>query len=79
MIGFAADVRWDSARFCAFRNMLHYGDLSFRDFMEVAMYHPESGYYARGHNPVGRSGDYVTSPLLSPAFSFALGGLIREF
>src|SRR4051812_28579051 len=61
------------------RNMLHYGDLSFRDFMEVAMYHPESGYYARARNPVGRTGDYVTSPLLSPAFSFALGGLIREF
>ncbi|MGZ7032281.1 MAG: SAM-dependent methyltransferase, partial [Thermoanaerobaculia bacterium] len=61
------------------RNMLHYGDLSFRDFMEVAMYHPEFGYYSRPGNPIGRVGDYVTAPLISPAFSFALGGLIREF
>ena len=61
------------------RKMLQYGDLSFRDFMEVALYHPESGYYARPENPVGRGGDYVTAPLLSPVFSFALGNLVRDF
>jgi SAM-dependent MidA family methyltransferase len=61
------------------RNLLQYGDLSFRDFVEVALYHPESGYYARPENPVGKTGDYVTAPTLSPAFSFALGGLVREF
>jgi SAM-dependent MidA family methyltransferase len=61
------------------RNMLEYGDLSFRDFMEVAMYHPRFGYYSRPESPVGRAADYVTSPLISPAFSFALGRLIREF
>ncbi|HYC92342.1 MAG TPA: SAM-dependent methyltransferase [Thermoanaerobaculia bacterium] len=47
--------------------------------MEVALYHPESGYYARPENPVGRTGDYVTAPVLSPVFSFALGNLVREF
>lgn len=61
------------------RNMLHYGDLSFRDFMELALYHPESGYYATALNPVGKGGDYVTAPLLSPVFSHALGNLVREF
>ena len=60
------------------RNMLQYGDLSFRDFMEVAMYHPEFGYYTRQINPIKREGDYVTSPQLSPAFSFALSSLVRE-
>jgi SAM-dependent MidA family methyltransferase len=59
--------------------MLQYGDLSFRDFVEVAMYHPQFGYYSRRANPVGKGGDYITSPLLSPAFSFALSRLIREF
>ena len=63
----------------ALHNMLHYGDLSFRDFMEVAMYHPEFGYYATQRNPVGKAADYVTGPTLSPAFSFALSGLVREF
>jgi SAM-dependent MidA family methyltransferase len=61
------------------RNMLQYGDLSFSDFMELALYHPESGYYARAENPVGRGADYVTAPVLSPVFSFALGSLVREF
>jgi SAM-dependent MidA family methyltransferase len=60
-------------------NLLESGDLSFRDFMEVALYHPQSGYYACGTNPVGQEGDYVTSPLLSPVFAFSLGKLISEF
>ena len=61
------------------RNMLHYGDLSFRDFMEVALYHPEFGYYSRTPHPAGKGGDFVTAPSLSPAFSFAIAGLVREF
>jgi len=61
------------------RNMLQYGDLSFRDFMELALYHPQVGYYARAENPVGRGADYVTAPVLSPLFSYALSNLVREF
>ncbi|HEX8252650.1 MAG TPA: hypothetical protein VF846_05855, partial [Thermoanaerobaculia bacterium] len=61
------------------RNMLQYGDLSFRDFVELALYHPEFGYYSKGGTPVGKGGDYVTAPLLSPAFSWAIAGLFREF
>ena len=61
------------------RNALHYGDLSFRDFVELALYHPQFGYYARAENPVGKDADYVTAPLLSPVFSFALSNLVREF
>ena len=61
------------------RNVLQHGDLSFRDFMELALYHPRTGYYARAENPVGRTADYVTAPVLSPVFSFAIGNLVREF
>ncbi|HUP61122.1 MAG TPA: SAM-dependent methyltransferase [Thermoanaerobaculia bacterium] len=60
-------------------NLLQYGDLSFRDFVELVLYHPEFGYYARPENPVGKAGDYVTAPTLSPVFSFAIGKLVREF
>jgi SAM-dependent MidA family methyltransferase len=60
-------------------NLLNYGDLSFRDFVELALYHPDFGYYSRGVNPVGKRGDYVTAPTLSPVFSFAIAGLFREF
>ena len=47
--------------------------------MELALYHPQFGYYARPENPVGQGGDYVTAPTLSPVFAFTVGKLIREF
>jgi SAM-dependent MidA family methyltransferase len=61
------------------RNLLSYGDLSFRDFVEIALYHPEFGYYARGENPVGKTADYITAPALSPVFSYGIGKLVLEF
>ncbi len=44
------------------------GPISFADFMEAALYDPDSGYYARGA-PIGEGGDFVTSPSISPAFA----------
>ena len=61
------------------RNSLIRSDLPFRDFVELALYHPEFGYYARPKSPIGREGDFITSPLLSPLFSDVLGNLIDEF
>lgn len=61
------------------RNMLQYGDLPFRDFVDVALYHPQFGYYTRARSPVGKEGDFITGPSLSPAFSYAIGNLIRDF
>lgn len=61
------------------RNLLQYGDLSFRDFVELALYHPQFGYYSRAANPVGKTADYVTGPSLSPAFPFAIAELFGEF
>ncbi|MGH9369615.1 MAG: class I SAM-dependent methyltransferase [Thermoanaerobaculia bacterium] len=51
------------------------GPISFRDFMEAALYDAAEGYYARGA-PIGEPGDFVTSPCVSPAFAAALA---REF
>lgn len=48
------------------------GPITFAEFMEMALYYPHYGYYARGHVPIGRSGDFVTSPHASPVF----GGVI---
>jgi len=61
------------------RKLLQYGDLTFRDFMELVLYHPQFGYYATAANPVGKQGDYVTGPSLSPVFSYGLTRLFREF
>lgn len=61
------------------RNSLNYGDLPFRDFVEMALYHPQLGYYSRSESPVGKGGDFVTSPSLSPLFGFAVSRLIDAF
>jgi len=53
------------------------GPISFRDFMEAALYDPEEGYYTRGA-PIGEPGDFVTSPFVSPAFSAAIARKFAE-
>jgi SAM-dependent MidA family methyltransferase len=60
------------------RNFLQDSDLRFRDFVELALYYPGLGYYARPLSPVGKEGDYVTSPAISPVFGYALNRLISE-
>lgn len=45
--------------------------LSFRDFMEVALYHPQHGYYRRSATRVARSpeADFYTAESLGPVFA----------
>lgn len=49
------------------------GPLSLERFMQVALYHPEHGYYRRTRDPFGRGGDFFTASQLQPVF----GQLIR--
>ncbi|MCS6954663.1 MAG: SAM-dependent methyltransferase [Bryobacteraceae bacterium] len=44
------------------------GPIPFHRFMEVALYHPEHGYYRRGRDPFGKRGDYFTAEQLQPVF-----------
>ncbi len=43
------------------------GAVTFHDFMETALYHPQHGYYAT-RRPMGRESDYLTSPEVNPIF-----------
>jgi len=54
------------------------GALTFRDFMEGALYHPQHGYYRSRREKMGREGDYLTSPEVSPIFGVLLGRQLRE-
>ena len=45
-----------------------YGPMDFARYMELALYHPEYGYYASGHPRTGWPGHFITSPELDPAF-----------
>lgn len=54
------------------------GPIPFRDFMEAALYHPRHGYYRSRREKMGREGDYLTSPEVSPIFGVLLGRQLRE-
>lgn len=56
----------------------HQGPLSFRDFMEMALYYPEEGYYASACNKLGMDGDFYTSPYLTRLFGDMLAGQLEE-
>jgi SAM-dependent MidA family methyltransferase len=59
------------------QRILREGPISFRDFMEAALYDPSEGYYARGAR-IGEGGDFVTSPHVTPAFAAALARRFRR-
>lgn len=49
------------------------GPISFERFMDVALYHPQHGYYRKDRDPFGQDGDFYTAVQLQPCF----GKLIR--
>lgn len=44
------------------------GPITFRDYMQSALYEPELGYYSSGKTRIGRGGDFYTSPTSTPLF-----------
>lgn len=48
------------------------GLISFAEYMNLALYAPNLGYYAAGNQKFGKSGDFITAPELSPLFSGCL-------
>lgn len=49
------------------------GFISFKDFMEIVLYHPEKGYYNRKNEKIGTQGDFYTSSNVGDAFGRTLG------
>lgn len=54
------------------------GWISFERFMELALYAPGLGYYSAGAVKLGRAGDFVTAPEISPLFSRCLANQCIE-
>jgi len=53
------------------------GAITFHDYMETALYQPQHGYYA-SREPMGREGDYLTSPEVHPMFGALVGKQVAE-
>lgn len=52
------------------------GAIPFERFMELALYHPEHGYY-RKPGRIGTRGDFLTSPSIHPMFGWAVAAWCR--
>jgi SAM-dependent MidA family methyltransferase len=53
------------------------GWLPFSQFMDLALYAPELGYYTSGSLKFGSQGDFITAPEISPFFGATLGKTVE--
>jgi SAM-dependent MidA family methyltransferase len=72
MTGNPALIDWIRRRIAA------EGWVTFRWFMEQALYHPQHGYYASGRAAIGRKGDYFTNVSVGPLFGRLLAAQFSE-
>jgi SAM-dependent MidA family methyltransferase len=54
------------------------GPLSFRDFMEFSLYHPDFGYYCSPGEKIGKGGDFYTSSCFTSLFGEMLARQFEE-
>src|SRR5262245_60142049 len=54
------------------------GWISFARYMELALYAPGLGYYSAGAKKLGKAGDFVTAPEISPLYGQTLARQVRQ-
>ncbi|KJS13102.1 MAG: hypothetical protein VR67_05540 [Peptococcaceae bacterium BRH_c8a] len=54
------------------------GPITFARFMELALYHPEYGYYSTPGLKIGGRGDFYTAPTVSPLFGAMIARQLEE-
>jgi SAM-dependent MidA family methyltransferase len=74
----AEEANSNSELVAAIRSEIGTGAITFERFMELALYHPQYGYYiARSDRPT-RTGDFLTAPETHPLFGHALARQLDE-
>src|SRR2546425_30088 len=68
---FAADVLRDEIAASG-------GWISFARYMELALYAPGLGYYSAGSRKLGKAGDFVTAPEISPLYGQTLARQVKQ-
>ena len=56
-----------------------FGPITFKDFMEMALYHEKYGYYSGSYVPIGKKGDFITSPHTHCLYGALHARQIEEF
>jgi SAM-dependent MidA family methyltransferase len=54
------------------------GWMSFARYMELALYAPGLGYYSAGARKLGKAGDFVTAPEISPLYGQTLSRQVHQ-
>jgi len=54
------------------------GPITFKTFMEMALYEPDLGYYTSQNTKIGKAGDFYTSSHLHPIFGAMIGKQTEE-
>lgn len=54
------------------------GSISFADYMDLALFAPQLGYYSAGANQFGSDGDFTTAPESSPLFARCVARQVGE-
>lgn len=54
------------------------GPISFHDYMELCLYHPQFGYYTSASEKIGAGGDFFTSSSVTHLFGAMLARQFRE-
>ena len=52
--------------------------ITFRRYMEMALYQPNLGYYVAGTHKIGEQGDFITAPEISSLFSQCVANQCAE-
>ncbi|WP_127484824.1 class I SAM-dependent methyltransferase [Paenibacillus ehimensis] len=53
--------------------------ISFRDYMDLCLYHPGLGYYMNSNRKIGRTGDFYTSASVGSVLGDMLAAYLRSF
>ena len=71
--GFPSTTENEALRDIIRERIAEAGAITFREFMDLALYHPRHGYYCSPREKMGRQGDYLTSPEVHPIFGWLAG------
>ncbi|UJS21833.1 MAG: SAM-dependent methyltransferase [Candidatus Brocadia sp.] len=59
-------------------SILKKGKITFAEYMQMALYHPEYGYYHSEKERIGKRGDYYTSPAVHRIFGELIARQLEE-